>query len=428
MGSGESCRRPVSAEMSSQVFYSRERVATKCDVTAVNWMISVMSHVYTYPSVTSDFARVHVSTWLLRQTLNRSDLRHPLPSVHRPSSLIALSARQLQLLRTAVAMGVPNIPACGRRPKSAAPLHLIASTVDAPGLSTLTLTATRTFQVSLLSGAAAGFTVDAFLFPLDTLKTRMQLAATSPATSVKATPLLKGLYAGFAPAVAASAPAAAAFFAMYDYTKRVLSARVEPKYTPLCHMAAAAAGDIASSTVRVPFEVVKQRMQSGMYTSARAAVRGTLAKEGVAGFFSGYGSLVLRELPFDAMQFPLYEYLKAQWARRAGVEQLETWQSSLCGSLAGGVSAAVTTPLDVVKTRLMTQGAGVGKYKGIVHGLRTIAREEGAAALMSGVAPRVMWISIGGAVFFGAYEAAKKVLFPTFAKRQLEEEQQRKIQ
>lgn len=336
-------------------------------------------------------------------------------------------------------MGVPSIPACGRRPTSRAPIHLIASTTDSPPLSALSLSPTRTFQLSLLAGAIAGFTVDAVLFPLDTLKTRMQLAttsssaptaaATSAASSTFKPPahLFKGLYAGFGPAVAASAPAAAAFFAMYDYVKHVLATRVDEKYAPMCHMVAAAAGDVSSSTVRVPFEVVKQRMQSGMYTSARAAIRDTFAKQGVPGFFSGYGSLILRELPFDAMQFPLYEFLKMKWAKAAGVDQLETWQTSVCGSLAGGVSAAVTTPLDVVKTRLMTQGAGVVKYKGIVHGLRTIAREEGPKALMSGVAPRVLWISIGGAVFFGAYEGAKKMMFPNFAKRQLDEEQ-RKIQ
>jgi solute carrier family 25 S-adenosylmethionine transporter 26 len=35
-----------------------------------------------------------------------------------------------------------------------------------------------------------------------------------------------------------------------------------------------------------------------------------------------------------------------------------------------------------------------------------IARTEGPKALFSGVVPRTMWISLGGAVFLGMYEAA----------------------
>ncbi|PXF40310.1 putative S-adenosylmethionine carrier 2, chloroplastic [Gracilariopsis chorda] len=279
-------------------------------------------------------------------------------------------------------------------------------------------TPTETFRIALGAGAVAGFTVDAVLFPLDTLKTRMQLASSAVPKSPAA--LLTGLYAGFGPAVVASAPAAAAFFGVYDYVKRVLeefASRDKARLAPLCHVVAAAAGDVAGSTVRAPFEVVKQRLQSGLYSGVGAAVRGTLAKEGLGGFYTGYGSLVLRELPFDAIQFPLYEYLKTVAMRRKRGGQLETWETSVCGSIAGAISAALTTPLDVVKTRLMTQNVAAPKYNGIVHGISTIAREEGAKALMAGVIPRVMWISLGGAVFFGAFEAAKKVLTPEIVKR-----------
>lgn len=311
-------------------------------------------------------------------------------------------------------------PVCVRRPSRAA-LHLLCTAQPPPPLSPA-----KTFQISLLSGAVAGFTVDAVLFPLDTLKTRMQLATPSPSQAASFGPLIKSLYAGFGPAVAASAPAAAAFFAVYDYTKRILSqTELGQRFVPLAHMLAAAAGDVSSSTVRVPFEVVKQRIQSGQYATARAAIKGTMASQGVPGFFSGYGSLLLRELPFDALQFPLYEAFKSNWAKRTGVNELPTWQNSVCGSMAGAISATVTTPLDVVKTRLMTQVGAVPKYHGIVHGLKTIAREEGPAALMSGVAPRVLWISMGGAVFFGAYEAARKSLYPKFLAKAQQREQEK---
>jgi len=54
-------------------------------------------------------------------------------------------------------------------------------------------------------------------------------------------------------------------------------------------------------------------------------------------------------------------------------------------------------------------------YVGTVNSLVTIFKEEGAAALMSGVGPRVGWISIGGFVFFGAYEKAMELCWQTGA-------------
>lgn len=299
-----------------------------------------------------------------------------------------------------------------------------SSSESPPPIPSSDLTTSDVFRISLISGAAAGFTVDAILFPLDTLKTRLQLASSTITATPAGIAWLTSLYHGFGPAVLASAPAAAAFFGTYDTAKRVLNERFNARgenerYAPAFHMLAAALGDISSSTVRSPFEVVKQRMQSGMYTSATAATKMIFKKEGLGGFYTGYGSLVLRELPFDALQFPLYEWFKKEWAKSKGVpiHELQTWESCVCGSVAGGLSATVTTPLDVVKTRLMTQSIENPKYLGLVHGLKTIAKEEGPRVLMSGVVPRVLWISLGGAIFFGAYEAAKKSITPVIAQR-----------
>ena len=87
----------------------------------------------------------------------------------------------------------------------------------------------------------------------------------------------------------------------------------------------------------------------------------------------------------------------------------------VAGSLAGGVAAGVTTPLDVVKTRLMTQvgtaGAGsAARYTGWADCMRRVAAEEGLRGLFAGLAPRVAWISIGGAIFFGTFEELRRKL------------------
>jgi solute carrier family 25 (mitochondrial S-adenosylmethionine transporter), member 26 len=96
-----------------------------------------------------------------------------------------------------------------------------------------------------------------------------------------------------------------------------------------------------------------------------------------------------------------YEWSKQQ---NAPVSSL---QGAICGSIAGGVAASITTPLDVTKTRLMLGKDAKGvPYKGTVNTFMRVYREEGVKRLFSGIGPRTMWISIGGFVFFGMYEKA----------------------
>lgn len=83
----------------------------------------------------------------------------------------------------------------------------------------------------------------------------------------------------------------------------------------------------------------------------------------------------------------------------------------LKGDLAGAVAATLTTPMDVVKTRMMLGGDSRGvRYRGVLDVVHRVCAEEGPGRLFAGVAPRVMWISLGGFVFFGSCEKCKKVL------------------
>lgn len=101
------------------------------------------------------------------------------------------------------------------------------------------------------------------------------------------------------------------------------------------------------------------------------------------------------------------------------VADLPAQYAALCGSVAGGIAAALTTPLDVAKTRIMLShssskqaAAGVTIHEpyssNFIKTMARIAKEEGFSTLFRGVVPRVTWISIGGAIFLGVYERAKQ--------------------
>ena len=64
-------------------------------------------------------------------------------------------------------------------------------------------------------------------------------------------------------------------------------------------------------------------------------------------------------------------------------------------------AAVIMTPIDVVKTRLMT-GQATGGIPGV---LSQIVREEGAATLMKGVVPRVAFLAPLAALTLSFYEA-----------------------
>ena len=249
------------------------------------------------------------------------------------------------------------------------------------------------FITALIAGGFAGFAVDVSLYPLDTIKTRMQ----STEGFLKSGGF-RGIFKGLGPAALGSFPGAALFFATYETSKIGQG--------PIYHLTAASLAEVVACLVRVPTENLKQNLQANRYQTLSSAFQG-LSARGWTAFYKGYMSTVAREIPFSCIQFPIWEAGKKFVAARSSSGSCSPIASATLGSFSGALAASLTTPLDVVKTRLMTSPH---LYSGIFHTLNKIHREEGVLALFKGVEPRVMWIGIGGFVFFGAYEEAKNIV------------------
>ena len=250
------------------------------------------------------------------------------------------------------------------------------------------------------SGGVAGVAVDCILFPLDTVKTRLQSEV-----GFKSSGGFRRIYSGLGSAVVGSLPSAAIFFTVYEGSKNVL-----PTNHPASVMLAASAGEVSACLVRVPVEVVKQRTQATGHTSW-INFRKTIASEGIRGLYRGYTTTVFREIPFSFIQFPIWEFFKSEIARRQGRKTCTPSEATLSGAVAGGIAAFLTNPLDVAKTRVMLAERESSLSSGsVVFALRTIFLQKGIKGLFAGVIPRVTWISVGGAIFLGGYEKTAQSL------------------
>lgn len=182
-----------------------------------------------------------------------------------------------------------------------------------------------------IAGATAGVVVETALYPIDTIKTRLQAAQGGGKI------ILKGLYSGLSGNLAGVLPASAVFLGVYEPAKQKLLRSVPENLSAVAHLTAGALGGIAASFIRVPTEVVKQRMQTGQFASAPDAVRIIASQEGFRGLYAGYRSFLLRDLPFDAIQFCVYEQLRIGY-KMAAKRELNDPENAIIGAFAGNFS------------------------------------------------------------------------------------------
>lgn len=59
---------------------------------------------------------------------------------------------------------------------------------------------------------------------------------------------------------------------------------------------------------------------------------------------------------------------------------------------------------------MLADRTGDHKRQRVDHILRNIYRQNGIRGIFAGFTPRVTWITIGGAIFFGSYDLATKIV------------------
>ena len=261
----------------------------------------------------------------------------------------------------------------------------------------------------LASGLAAAV-CKCVLQPFDTIKTVQQTekvfqGPVSTAMNIVNERGIFKLWSGLGVTVLGSSPSVAVYFGCYSACKRHLMVVFPENMKLLAVAMSAVVGNSIASVLRVPYEVVKQRLQTGVHTSTIEAIMYISKNEGVGKLLGGgkLTSQMLRDIPYAVATLMSYEILQSILSEKMGDKKVK---DVVCGSMAGGFGAFVTTPMDLIKTRMMKGD----EYSNIFNAITRISKEEGLTAFMTGMTPRLMQKIPANGLFFLCYESFKSLL------------------
>ncbi|KAK4228145.1 mitochondrial carrier domain-containing protein [Podospora fimiseda] len=275
---------------------------------------------------------------------------------------------------------------------------------------------------NMAAGAFAGIAEHCAMYPIDAVKTRMQIlnpSASGVYTGViqstyrmASTEGVLSLWRGMSSVIAGAGPAHAVYFATYEAVKHVMGGNQAGVHHPLAAATSGACATIASDALMNPFDVIKQRMQiansAKIYRSMTDCAKYVYKNEGLGAFYVSYPTTLSMTVPFTALQFLAYESISTSMNPNKGYDPLT---HCVAGAVGGGFAAALTTPMDVIKTMLQTRGnaadAELRTVNGFMAGCRLLYKREGARGFFKGIKPRVLTTMPSTAICWSAYEASK---------------------
>lgn len=271
------------------------------------------------------------------------------------------------------------------------------------------MTLLESFGLSGLSAMVGATTV----FPMDKIKTRLQTSNVPGATifSMAREIVQKEgffrLYRGLQAQLAGITPEKALKLTSNQFFVDTLKGNTNRELSFLENALAGIMTGCVQISLTNPVEIVKIRLQMQRLGAEVKSPFTVIRELGLRGLYTGLPATALRDLPFNALYFSIYPFLKTKFKDKNG--ELDSFRVLGASMLAGMFAAGLDTPADTIKTRLQ---AGQTKYKGIADCIRTTYREEGWHAFTKGLAPRILIISPLFGITFAVFEKLQHWLLP----------------
>jgi len=268
-----------------------------------------------------------------------------------------------------------------------------------------------------LAGAGGGAISLGLTYPLYTIITKLQVRSNYGGPIDTFFHVLReegwtSLYAGLTPALIGNAYAQGVYYYWYAFFRAMAEghgATKRPVGTLLSLLIGALAGAITVIFTN-PFWVVTTRLQTSRETTKKddepfrarpkhksimQTINEIYSEGGLKAFWNGLiPSLILVINP--ALQYMVYEQIKAVWERRSANHKLSSFDFFLLGAIAKTVATVVTYPYITVKTRLQAKG----KYTGTLDVIQKIYMQEGAGSFFKGMESKIVQSVLTAAFLF----------------------------
>ncbi|KAH6678513.1 solute carrier family 25 member 38 [Halenospora varia] len=188
-----------------------------------------------------------------------------------------------------------------------------------------------------------------------------------------------------------------------------------PKLSNVANLTTGAIARASAGFILMPMTVIKVRYESNLfaYKSIAGAGRDIFKREGLKGFFSGFGATAIRDAPYAGLYVLFYEQLKKRLSVLAqkvpipgelAVGMKGSTSASInfgSGIFAAGLATAITNPFDAIKTRIQLEPQ---KYHNIIHAAKLMVKNDGVKSLFDGLGLRMGRKAISSALAWTLYE------------------------
>jgi len=382
------------------------------------------------------------TTTILQPFIRANDMIPPRPQKQR---------RDSKLLQPSVSQSITPLPF-----QSIIAMSPIASSVkkpivemSEPDQSVMLLTKEQSGMVaSLLAGFGSGTLSSIACAPLDLIRTRMQVAGelkggNTNGSSNKLANMsliknfrdiikmegLSGCFRGLTPTLLTVPTFWGLYFPLYEVLKKDFNQRgigrdatdsggyseEVGRVPPLVHMSAAILSGAWADFFCNPMFIVRTRMQTEalhymeMPIEERKphgivqTVKNLYKEGGVLIFWRGFTASLLG-LSHVAIQFPTYEFLKAEARERSSTNEESALDLLFASGISKMIATSLTYPHEVVRSRMMDHRGNQNEQQSLRQTLSRIIRYEGLGALYTGIHVSLVRVVPNCCITFMTYE------------------------